>query len=62
MRALMLLPPCLLLIGALTRSPVPDDPCALFTPAEVKTLLGIAVGAGSASIGGCQWSSADDES
>ncbi len=60
--AFRLLSPCLLLIGALTRSEAPDDPCALFTQAEIKTLIGVPVGAGSPSIAGCQWASADSES
>lgn len=64
MRAFILLSPCLLLIGGLTRSRAPDDPCALFTQSEIKTLLGVpvAVDAGSPSIAGCQWTTADDES
>ena len=62
MKALMLLSPCLLLISALPGSKAPDDPCALFTQAEIRTVLGVPVGAGSPSIAGCQWASADDES
>lgn len=59
--AILLLSPCLLLMGALVRSPDADDPCKLFTQAEIKTLLGAAVEAGEGSIAGCQWSSADYE-
>ncbi len=61
-RVLMLLSPCLLLIGALAPPKGPDDPCKLFTQDEIKALIGAAVQAGSASIAGCQWSSADYES
>ena len=61
-RALMLLSPCLLLIGALTPPTGPDDPCKLFTQDEIKALIGATVEAGGASIAGCQWSSADYES
>jgi hypothetical protein len=61
-RAIMLLSPCLLLIAALTPPKGPDDPCKLFTQDEIKALIGATVQAGSASIAGCQWSSADYES
>lgn len=61
-RTLVLVSPCLLLVGALTQPKGPDDPCKLFTPDEIKSLIGAPVEAGSASIAGCQWSSADYES
>jgi hypothetical protein len=63
-RAFLLLLPCLLLVGGVNPSRAPDDPCTLFTPSEIKTLLGVPVpvAAGSPSIAGCQWTTADDES
>ena len=63
-RAGMLLSACLLLIGGLTPQTAPADPCALFTGSEIKALLGVPVpvDAGSPSIAGCQWATADDES
>jgi hypothetical protein len=60
-KVFMLLLPCLLLIGGATTSRGPDDPCTLFTQGEIKTLLGVAVEAGSSAIAGCQWASADYE-
>ena len=64
LKSLMLLALCLLLTGGLSRSRARNDPCALFTQAEIKTLLAVAapVAAGSPSIAGCQWATADDES
>ena len=64
MKGFLLLAPCLLLTGGVTRSKAPDDPCKLFTQSEIKTLLGVPlpVDAGSPSIAGCQWATADDES
>ena len=55
MRALMPLSLCLPLIGGMRQSRAPADPGALFTPSEIKTLLGVPVEAGSPSIAGCQW-------
>jgi hypothetical protein len=60
-KGFMLLLPCLLLIGGKTAAQEPDDPCKLFTQSEIKTLIGVAVEAGSPSIAGCQWASSDDE-
>jgi hypothetical protein len=60
--AILVLTPCLLLLGALTPPKGPDDPCKLFTQAEIKAVIGAAVEAGTPSIAGCQWSSADYES
>ena len=61
---LTLLLPCLLLMGSQMRASAPDDPCTLFTQGEIKTLLAVPVpvNAGSPSIAGCQWATADDES
>jgi hypothetical protein len=60
-KAVLLLAPCVLLLTALTRATGPEDPCLLFTQAEIETLLGAPVKAGSASMAGCQWSAPDHE-
>jgi hypothetical protein len=60
--AFLLLAPCLLLLGGLAPAGVQGDPCALFTPSEIKAVIGVSVGQGSAAIAGCQWATGDYES